>query len=395
MTPPATLGRARQRLLRVLFFATGVGATVFGALLLRGDGGILGQHDQLHPVYAWCAVTVTVIAPALFTVLAYVLPVRTLRVMGAIIALGFVVVQLLWVPSMLEPVMFDDRNPYLQGFTALHATIAAVVWQHRLVWLYPIAQAPIIALTQMGAREDSTLEAILDGIGGLLFSLILMGVAVAVVSAADRQDSAAARARSQASADASRRTREQEQSRINAMVHDDVMSVLLAASRPSPPDGLVRQADLALARIDELASSDLEERLYPPEEVIAVLRSTLFDHGSAVAFDYHLEGETAVPAPVMAALMEALGEAIRNSMAHAGGSGKDVHRSVDAAINERGITITVTDDGVGFVWRNVPERRLGLRISIVERMRSLDGGDARVTSRPNRGTTVELIWGRP
>lgn len=395
MTRPQSPGRARQRLLRVLFFAIGTAASVFGLLLLRGDGGILGQHDQLHPAYAWCAVTITVIAPALFTVFAYVLPVRTLRVMGAIISLGFVVVQLLWVPAMVEPVMFDDRNPYLQGFTALHATIAAVVWQHRLVWLYPIAQAPIIALTQMGAREDSTLEAILDGIGGLLFSLILVGVAVAVVSAADRQDKAAARARSQASAEASRRTREHEQTRINAMVHDDVMSVLLAASRPSPPEGLARQADLALSRIDDLASSDMEERLYPPEEVMAVLRSTLFDHGPAVAFDYHLEGETAVPAPVIAALTEALGEAIRNSMLHAGDSGQGVNRSVDVRISNHGIAMTVADDGVGFVWRNVSERRLGLRISIVERMRSLDGGDAWVTSRPGRGTTVELTWERP
>ena len=258
---PSTHGPARQRLLRVLFLATGIGATVFGLLLWRGDGGILGQHAQLHPVYAWVAVSVTVIIPALFTVLAYLLPLPALRAIGMGVVLGFVAVELLWVPAMVEPTLWDDRNPWLQGFTGLHATIAAVVWQHRLVWLYPIAQAPIITFTQMGARDDSTSEAILDGVGGLLFGLILMGVAIAVLAAADRQDAAADRARNQASVQSRRHTREREQTRINAMVHDDVMSVLLAASRPTPAAGLSHQAALALTRIDQLTSTDMDERL--------------------------------------------------------------------------------------------------------------------------------------
>jgi signal transduction histidine kinase len=379
----------------VLFLATGVGATVFGILLLRGDGGILGQHAQLHPVYAWVAVGITVIIPALFTLFAYVLPLQVLRVIGASVTLGFVAVQLMWIPAMVEPTLWDDRNPWLQGFTGLHATIAAVVWQHRLVWLYPILQVPIITLTQMGARADSTREAILDGVGGLLFGLILMGVATAVLAAADRQDDAATRARSQASAESSRHTREREQTRINAMVHDDVMSVLLAASRPTQTEGLASQASLALTRIEQLTSTQMDERLYPPEEVVAVLRSTLFDYSSAVTYDYQLDGTATVPAPVMAALTEAVSEALRNSMQHADGRGRAVDRSVNVVVGDSGVGVTVHDNGVGFARRQVSERRLGVRVSIIGRMRSLLGGDAQVTSKPGRGTTVHLSWTRP
>ena len=392
---PSTHGPARQRLLRVLFLATGIGATVFGLLLWRGDGGILGQHAQLHPVYAWVAVSVTVIIPALFTVFAYVLPLPALRAIGMGVVLGFVAVELLWVPAMVEPTLWDDRNPWLQGFTGLHATIAAVVWQHRLVWLYPIAQAPIITFTQMGARDDSTSEAILDGVGGLLFGLILMGVAIAVLAAADRQDAAADRARNQASVQSRRHTREREQTRINAMVHDDVMSVLLAASRPTPAAGLSHQAALALTRIDQLTSTDMDERLYPPEEVVAVLRSTLFDTGGGVSYTYQLDGEATVPSPAMAALTEALSEALRNSMQHAGDGIREVERSVEVVVGDDAVRVTVRDDGVGFSARQVSERRLGVRVSIVGRMRSLPGGDAHVTSKPDRGTIVHLSWTRP
>jgi len=229
----------------------------------------------------------------------------------------------------------------------------------------------------------------------LLFGLILMGVAIAVLAAADRQDAAADRARNQASVQSRRHTREREQTRINAMVHDDVMSVLLAASRPTPAAGLSHQAALALTRIDQLTSTDMDERLYPPEEVVAVLRSTLFDTGGGVSYTYQLDGEATVPSPAMAALTEALSEALRNSMQHAGDGIREVERSVEVVVGDDAVRVTVRDDGVGFSARQVSERRLGVRVSIVGRMRSLPGGDAHVTSKPDRGTIVHLSWTRP
>lgn len=386
---------ARERLLRVLYLAVGIGAVIFGALLAGGAGGFLAQRDQLVFPFGTLAIVITVVLPASFIALAFIVPIRVLRIVGASAALGFIALQFAWVPLMLEPTLVENVSPWLQGFTGVHATIAAIVWQHRWVWAYGIAQGPIVAITQMLARDGHERAAVLDGLGGMLFCLILMAVALAVVSAADRQDAAAARARGQASIEASRRTREREQSRINAIVHDDVMSVLLTASRQSPPESLGAMATSAIQSIETLTDEDDNSRTYAPEEVIAVLRSTVSEAASHVDFSYELEGNLNTTAPVVAALTEALGEAIRNSVLHAGRKGEEVVRSVRVTVSDKGINVVAHDDGAGFSMRAIPERRLGIRVSILERMRALEGGDGTITSRPGRGTTVTLLWTRP
>ena len=101
------------------------------------------------------------------------------------------------------------------------------------------------------------------------------GVALAVVLAAARLDEVAEGARNEASLEASAVTREREQTRINAMVHDDIMSVLLSASRDPAPPGLAEQARGALRSVEALASAELGQRPYSPEELVAVLRAAV------------------------------------------------------------------------------------------------------------------------
>jgi signal transduction histidine kinase len=55
------------------------------------------------------------------------------------------------------------------------------------------------------------------------------------------------------------------------------------------------------------------------------------------------------------------------------------------------IQVQVGDAGSGFEPATVPTERLGVRVSIVERMSSA-GGHADVESSPGAGTTVTLRW---
>ena len=50
------------------------------------------------------------------------------------------------------------------------------------------------------------------------------------------------------------------------------------------------------------------------------------------------------------------------------------------------------DEGVGFDTGSVPQIRLGLRGSILGRMKAVPGGTAEITSRPGHGTTVRIGW---
>jgi len=85
-------------------------------------------------------------------------------------------------------------------------------------------------------------------------------------------------------------------------------------------------------------------------------------------------------------------QAIVNSIQHAGAGGEPVARSVRMNSNLLGgCTIEIVDSGVGFDPAAVPSERLGLRISIQERVATA-GGSVQVRSAPGRGTSILIEW---
>ena len=382
---------ALDRMTRTMYFAIGMATTIFGLLLSPGASGFLGQWHQLDVPFAAFAVGVGLVLPGLFPILGYVLSLRLMRGLVTAVAVGFVASQLLFALALHADRLESGASPWMQGFGAIPATLLAVAWGGRITWVFALAQGPIVAIVGLAVREGTTQQSLLEGLGAMVTCAIFTGVASAVVLAAARQDTVAGRAREQASLEAGAVTREREQTRINAMVHDDIMSVLLAASRNPVPAGLAEQAHVALRSVEALASEELTARPYSPEDLVAVLRATVGEAAPDIAFAYVLDPSDVVPRDVVAALSEATEEAIRNSLLHAG---DDVARSVTVSVADTGVEVVVADDGRGFSPRDVPQRRLGLRVSILERMRSLPGGNATVRSRPGAGTRVSLHWVR-
>lgn len=384
------LHRARERIQRALYMATGLGALIFGGLLV---GRISSQWSELAPWFAIAAVLVGVAIPATLSGFAWILPLKALDTMAACTVVAFVVLQVLWVPSMVAPHLADGAAPWVQGVNAVQATLAAIVWRQKFVWLYAVAQGPIVATVRYLATGSDLRAALLDGLGAILFCIILMAIAAALIKAAQQQDLVAARARAQASLEAASRTREHEQARINAIVHDDIMSVLLYAGREDPGPRLAEQAESALASIATLSVDPGEAPDYHPTEVVTALRAAVSDAGDAVDFWSSITSEKPTPAGVVEALTEATSEAVRNSVLH-GGEDPGISRMVRVAIADGGVRTTIQDSGRGFNVRTIQDRRLGVRVSIFERMRRLDGGMADIDSRPGRGTTVVLMWTR-
>ena len=96
-----------------------------------------------------------------------------------------------------------------------------------------------------------------------------------------------------------------------------------------------------------------------------------------------------MPVTVAEALFSAAVQAAVNSANHAG---DDVRRAVTVrAARGGGIRIVVSDEGVGFDPSSVPMERLGVRVSIVDRVANA-GGHAEVVSAPGGGTTVTIHW---
>ena len=83
------------------------------------------------------------------------------------------------------------------------------------------------------------------------------------------------------------------------------------------------------------------------------------------------------------AIVDAIRACLENVLRHAGTTVAEV----DLAYTSEDIAIMVSDEGVGFELDSVAADRLGLRQSVVERIRSV-GGSVRIWSTPGAGTSV-------
>jgi signal transduction histidine kinase len=100
---------------------------------------------------------------------------------------------------------------------------------------------------------------------------------------------------------------------------------------------------------------------------------------------WHGTGQVLLPSEVLDAFLLALAECLENVRRHAGV--RDAH--VTITDDDTTVRAMVTDSGVGFDIKNVDEARLGLKDSVIGRLKEV-GGSARLFSAAGAGTTVVL-----
>ncbi len=186
------------------------------------------------------------------------------------------------------------------------------------------------------------------------------------------------------------RIRAQERAEVAAHVHDSVLHTLTLIQRnaedPKQVVRLARAQERELRRWLYRPASDGSEKEDAPE--------TLAESVRAVAAE--VEDAHGVPVEVvcvgdcpmderLAAAMQAAREAMVNAAKYGGGGPV----SVFAEVEGRTVMVFVRDRGPGFDLDAVPEDRMGVRESIIGRMRR-NGGSARVRPAPDGGTEVEL-----
>ncbi|MEU3598254.1 PspC domain-containing protein [Streptomyces sp. NPDC006798] len=191
------------------------------------------------------------------------------------------------------------------------------------------------------------------------------------------------------------RIRAQERAEVAAHVHDSVLHTLTLIQRRADDPGEVRR----LARAQE---RELRNWLYRPEgtgkeeEEEPDTLAEAVKRAAAEVEDKHgvpLEVVVVGDCPLderLTACMQAAREAMVNAAKY-GGEGGPVQ--VFAEVDGRTVFVSVRDRGPGFDPEAVPDDRMGVRESIVGRMRR-NGGTARLTSAPGEGTEVELTMER-
>ncbi|MEU1665810.1 PspC domain-containing protein [Streptomyces sparsogenes] len=187
------------------------------------------------------------------------------------------------------------------------------------------------------------------------------------------------------------RIRAQERAEVAAHVHDSVLHTLTLIQRNA-------EDPREVARLARAQERELRAWLYRPEgtgkdeaeepdtlaEAVRKAAAEVEDH-HGVPIEVVVVGDCPLDEK-LAAQLQAAREAMVNAAKY-GGDGGAVQ--VFAEVEGATVFISVRDRGPGFDLDAVPEDRMGVRESIIGRMRR-NGGTARLRSAPDGGTEVEL-----
>jgi signal transduction histidine kinase/phage shock protein PspC (stress-responsive transcriptional regulator) len=191
------------------------------------------------------------------------------------------------------------------------------------------------------------------------------------------------------SAERAERIRTQERADVAAHLHDSVLQTL-ALIQKNADDGAT------VARLARAQERDLRSWLYAGEAIDDRSVASALRGAAAEVEDAHgvsVEVVAVGDCPMhetLRPIVAAAREAITNAAKHAGTGHVDVY----AEIGDHEVSVFVRDRGVGFDPDAVPEDRLGVRHSIVDRL-GRHGGTAEVRSTPGEGTEIRLRLPRP
>ncbi len=168
-----------------------------------------------------------------------------------------------------------------------------------------------------------------------------------------------------------------------AHLHDSVLQTLsLIQRRASDPRAVV-----ALARRQE---RELRQWLYGEAEADSTLKAELAGEAADVEDVHGVDVDVVTVGdceltPDLSALVRATREAMVNAARHSGAERIDVY----AEVGPHEVTVYVRDRGRGFDLDAIHEDRMGVRGSIIERVRRA-GGRAIIRTAPGEGTEVRL-----
>jgi two-component sensor histidine kinase len=231
------------------------------------------------------------------------------------------------------------------------------------------------------------------------YSVILGGAVLILITLLRQASAAVDTAQNMAVARYSSAIREHatelERVQVDAIVHDSVLTTFISAARAFSPEERALATTMARNAMSHLTTAasvtpfdESSTSLQSMRERISLLVQNLGADVEvrAKGLDHHM-----IPAAAAEALYSAAVQAIVNSVQHAGG--EDVSRWVSVNWAKEAVTVEVGDTGSGFNPAAVPGERLGVRVSITERLANA-GGEASIHTKTGSGTVISLTWPR-
>ncbi|MEY9951196.1 ATP-binding protein [Leifsonia sp. EB34] len=357
----------------------------------------LGQLDSLRSPWG-LVVLVLIFGGLAFTVLLAIFAQRFVKVTMGVLSVLYFAAIVTWPLLASDPHAFTSDKPWVWFLCSVFTAFAAVAYPLWLAIAYTIA-TPLAYGVVRALPAGGGVGAELAGLDAV-YAIILGGVILAIIAMMRQAATAVDVAQSQALAKYGNAVRqhatEVERVQVDAIVHDSVLTTLLSAASARTPEQKDLAARMAADAIGHLHAAEASGPVDQTQVGVEQLSDRLVTAARAFSSPFEVDARDAdelhsLPVNVAEAVYSAAVQAMVNSMQHAGGD--EVHRSVVVRGGEHGaaVRVIVTDDGRGFDADEVPAERLGLRVSIRERVAKV-GGRATVVSAPGQGTTVTIAW---
>jgi signal transduction histidine kinase len=378
---------------RVVSRAVGGVGLIFA---LQTYPAMLDQLDDLRPGLgiALSALLFGVLALAILATLAKAF----IKVTSGLFAVMYLLALLAWPTLLNTPGGVLDGKPWLWYLCTVATSCAAVSfplwWAMGYTLVAPLVYG-IVRVQPSGGNAEPMLG-FLDAFYAILLGQVVLIIITMLRQATAAVDTAQTNALGTYAAAVRQHATEVERVQVDSIVHDSVLAALLSAAAATTP----KAAELASTMAQDAITQLTEAGSVPAGDDSMVTFATVKSEVRAITarFDDPIEfidcdaEDLVLPAYAGDALVSASTQAIMNSIQHAGTGDEPVHRSVRMNANLLGgCIIEIVDTGVGFDPAAVPSERLGLRISIQERVATA-GGEVQVHSAPGRGTTILIEW---
>ncbi|MEO7122299.1 MAG: ATP-binding protein [Lacisediminihabitans sp.] len=358
----------------------------------------LGQYSSERP--GWGLVVAVGVYGSILLMLVSAFSKRFVSLAGGLISIVWLLAMATW-PLTVSPSMVNSPDrPWLWYLCTIATGAAALAFRPWIATVYLIVAPVAYGLTRTAeaggsrgwgpAALDTAYAVILGGAVLIIITLLRQAAASVDAAQATALDRYAHAVRQHAT--------EVERVQVDSIVHDSVLTTLLSAAAADTPEAKALVATMARNAMGHLKSAAAAS----PDDDATVTNGQLAHRimGATATLSAPFELRTAdirqgsIPVHAAEAIYSAAVQAMVNSLQHAG-AGRDIMRWLSIrGTDPSGIQVDIGDTGAGFDTTTVPTERLGLRVSIVERVANA-GGAVEINSTLGEGTVISIHWPDP
>ncbi|GAB3119997.1 sensor histidine kinase [Glaciibacter psychrotolerans] len=323
---------------------------------------------------------------------------RAVRPIASTVAALYIVTLVCWPSLMIDPSAVLGGAPWIWFLCTVATSCAAIAFPVFWAGVYTVAVPVMYGIIRMlpSGGDKGVVLASIDTVYAILLGFVVLTIIAMLRQATAAVDLAQTNALIKYAVAVRQHATELERVEVDSIVHDSVLATLLSAASASTPHAselASAMASHAIVRLNDAGEVPFGEHgEIPLERLSHRIRAAAGSFATPFTVIERDHDCLSLPISASEALYSASVQAMVNSVEHAGSAEGALVRTLTIAANLRGgCTVVVSDNGVGFDPNAVSHDRLGLRVSILERVAGA-GGTVHVQSAPGQGTTITLDW---